>query len=565
MVIVAIASLAVTGTALADTWFPAASMSEPRAGQTATLLANGQVLVAGGYNGFIANIGGSHTNLDLAELFDVSTGAWTKAAPMLIPRSFQTATPLLDGRVLVIGGWETPPVWGKSAGEEHRLTAEAYDPASNSWTSIPTPEELQVVGSATRLPSGWVFLTGLFGSNESEASEGAALYDPAANVWERTAPSKHPREGTATLLLENGNVLMIGGVTSEHLFPPVHAVSTVLPIVEEYDPHTNEWVELKPMKEARTQETTTLMPGGDVLVTGGVNQINDGFYTYSAVSSTEMYDPTTNTWTALAPMAIAREQHTATLLPEGDVLVAGGGDCGGGQGCLGYGGSGDCCGASSAELYDPSTNSWSFTPPVLSGVEHTATLIPGGDLLITGGNLEPINTYELSSAEIYASRYPPDEPHTVANPQSAATSTTTTTAPTITSATQSHRTWSEGNTPAHARASKSKPPIGTTFSFTLNEQASVSFAFTQRTSGREVEGKCIAQTKQNSRRPACKRTVTRGTLSLTGHVGSNSVFFAGRLSRLEKLTPGDYTLVITARNTTGERSDPKSLSFTIVK
>jgi hypothetical protein len=551
-------SLAHAGTALADMWFPAASMSEPRAGQTATLLLNGQVLVAGGYNGFVANVGGSHTNLDLVEIFNANTDTWTRAAPMLIPRSFQAATLLQNGRVLVVGGWET------LAGEEKGPTAEAYDPASNTWTSIPTPEELQAVGSASLLPSGWVLLTGLFGPHSYGATQGAALYDPASNAWERTAPPKHPREGTTTVLLENGNVLMMGGFTSEQLFPPVHTVWTMLPIVEEYDPYTNEWTELAPMKEARTQEAATPMPGGDVLVTGGVNPINYGPFADSAVSSTEIYDPATNSWTVLAPMAIARERHTATLLPKGDVLVAGGGDCGGGEGCLGYGGSGDCCGASSAELYDPATNTWSFTAPVLSGVEHTATLMPDGDVLLAGGNLEPINTYELSNVAIYASSYPPDEPHTAQVPQSVAPTTSTSVPPTITNAVQSHKVWREGNALAHVSAYRSKPPIGTTFSFTLNEQARVSLAFTQRAGERKIKRKCVTQTKQNRDKPTCEHPVTVGTLAFTGHSGTNKVVFQGRISHSKTLKPGHYTLLITAINSAGARSASKSLSFTIV-
>jgi hypothetical protein len=93
----------------------------------------------------------------------------------------------------------------------------------------------------------------------------------------------------------------------------------------------------------------------------------------------------------------------------------------------------------------------------------------------------------------------------------------------------------------------------------------VSFAFTQRLAGRKVNGKCVAQTNKNRRKRFCKRTVTRGTLSFTGHAGTNKVSFQGRISRIKKLTPGTYTLVIIATTATGQRSQPKSLSFTIVK
>ena len=135
--------------------------------------------------------------------------------------------------------------------------------------------------------------------------------------------------------------------------------------------------------------------------------------------------------------------------------------------------------------------------------------------------------------------------------------------PTVANAAQSHSTWSEGN--RLATFSRKKPPVGTTFSFILNEQARVSFAFTQQVGGRKAKGKCVAQTKKNRHKPSCKRTVTRGTLSFTGHVGTNKVSFQGRISASKKLPLGRYKLVIIATNAAGQRSSPKSLSFTIVK
>jgi alpha-tubulin suppressor-like RCC1 family protein len=118
---------------------------------------------------------------------------------------------------------------------------------------------------------------------------------------------------------------------------------------------------------------------------------------------------------------------------------------------------------------------------------------------------------------------------------------------------ESHRTWHE---------SKHKP-IGTTFSFTLNQQATVSFAFTQLVRGRKIKGRCLAQTHKNRHQPTCTRTVTVGTLSLTAHAGVNKLFFKGRISHSKKLSPGRYTLVIRAR-AAGKSSTPRKLTFTIL-
>jgi streptogramin lyase len=136
--------------------------------------------------------------------------------------------------------------------------------------------------------------------------------------------------------------------------------------------------------------------------------------------------------------------------------------------------------------------------------------------------------------------------------------------PRITGATQSHRTWREGSKLA-AFARKRKLPAGTTFSFTLSEQATVSLAFTQQVNGRKVKGMCVTQTKKNRHKPACRRTLRRGMLSFAGHGGLNKVFFQGRISRSRKLKPGHYTLIITATNASGRHSRPVRLSFTIVK
>jgi hypothetical protein len=136
-------------------------------------------------------------------------------------------------------------------------------------------------------------------------------------------------------------------------------------------------------------------------------------------------------------------------------------------------------------------------------------------------------------------------------------------APAIGAAHQSAARWRDGNQLAHISRRKKRVPVGTTFSFSLNVQASVAFTFTQRLGGRSVGGKCVAETRKNSRRKSCNRTVTAGTLSFAAHPGSNRVAFQGRVSRSRKLRPGHYKLMITATNSAGP-SRPQSLSFTIV-
>jgi hypothetical protein len=138
------------------------------------------------------------------------------------------------------------------------------------------------------------------------------------------------------------------------------------------------------------------------------------------------------------------------------------------------------------------------------------------------------------------------------------------TTPVIAGASESHRSWREGGKLALVSRTR-KAPLGTTFSFALNEAARVSFAFTQRVAGRRVRATCVAPMRRNRHRPACKRTATRGSLSFAAHAGVNHVAFQGRLAGARKLPLGAYTLVITAADPGGRRAAPSRLAFTIVR
>jgi alpha-tubulin suppressor-like RCC1 family protein len=130
-------------------------------------------------------------------------------------------------------------------------------------------------------------------------------------------------------------------------------------------------------------------------------------------------------------------------------------------------------------------------------------------------------------------------------------------APTVTHATQTHRTWREA-----ARRTGRRAPVGTTFSFTLNEHAAVTLTFEQQSPGRRTKGSCVAQTRKNRRKVRCTRTVVAGVLSFTAGAGRRSLNFQGRVARSKKLRAGNYTLVITAR-AGGKTAAPARLSFTI--
>jgi putative cofactor-binding repeat protein len=134
-------------------------------------------------------------------------------------------------------------------------------------------------------------------------------------------------------------------------------------------------------------------------------------------------------------------------------------------------------------------------------------------------------------------------------------------APSLTAPSQSHEIWRAGS--KLASISK-RVPIGTVFSFSLDQRASVSLTFTQSLPGRRVADKCVVPRPSNQRKRRCKRTVISGTLPLVGHAGANKVSFQGRISSSRKLGPGTYSVSIAASNVAG-RSQKRTLSFTIVK
>jgi streptogramin lyase len=140
--------------------------------------------------------------------------------------------------------------------------------------------------------------------------------------------------------------------------------------------------------------------------------------------------------------------------------------------------------------------------------------------------------------------------------------------PVVSSAHESASKWREGNKAPQISArghGRHHVPLGTTFSFSLNELATVRFEFTRLATGRKVGHKCVAKNHRNAKRKSCARAVGAGTLSFGAHAGVNKVAFQGRIPRSKQLQPGRYTLVITATDSAGQISAPRNLAFTIVK
>jgi N-acetylneuraminic acid mutarotase len=333
--------------ARAPGWSATGGLAEARDHHTATLLSDGTVLVAGGRIG--PNADKSATS---AELYDPASGTWNATENMNGARDGQTATLLLDGRVLVAGG-------ASRAGMNALATAELYDPVRGTWTATGDMVAPGRGHTATLLSNGRVLVVGGDGNPTL-----AQLYDPASGTWTATGrPKIRYHVGHTATLLRDGRVLVTGG--------PPNGRDIGGPTAELYDPASGSWTVTGNMVRIRLGHTATLLSDGKVLVAGGYAEGGSSESTASA----EVYDPNSGSWTAITKMATIRSGGwTATLLTDGKVLVVGGFRSDG-NGVLG-----------STELYDPGTGTWTSAGNLATPrAGETATLLPGGQVLVVGG------------------------------------------------------------------------------------------------------------------------------------------------------------------------------------
>jgi hypothetical protein len=374
-----------TVTVAQSSFMPAGSMGTPRVNHTATLLANGTVLVTGGFIG--ASAGPSIAAS--AELFDPSTGGFSRTADMQTVRASHTAALLSDGRVLIAGGSALAADGDTCA---TLSSAELFDPGSGTFSPTGNMTAFRFGHTATTLKDGKVLIAG--GSDVSEDPDNgctglvfasAELYDPATKSFAPTGSMSDSRFGATATLLPDGRVLIAGGFTDGSISGTLMSLATS----EIYDPSTGTFALTGRMSNPRSRHTATLLQNSLVLIAGGVNEVP--LQPEETFASAEVYDPKTGTFTTsaqTASMSTPRSGHSATLLPSGKVLIAGGGD------------GSSMTSLSSAELFDPVTGVFSPTVSMMAKrAGHTATLLQNGGVLITGGSAGSGNV--LASAELY--------------------------------------------------------------------------------------------------------------------------------------------------------------------
>lgn len=243
-----------------------------------------------------------------------------------------------------------------------------------SWTVTGSLAEGRTGHTATRMPDGRVLVAGGNGSGGPLAS--AELYDPATGTWTATGNMIEARANHTATQLPDGRVLVAGGVGA----PTSEFFANILASAELYDPSTGEWSSTGAMSEIRVGHTATLLLDGTVLVAGGGSSSDgDG----GPLASAELYDPGSGQWTVTGSTIGSGPGRGATLLTDGQVLVVGGA-----VGDIELGGL--------AELYDPGTGTWSATAETAEvRFNHTATLLLDGRVLVAGSGTD------LASTELY--------------------------------------------------------------------------------------------------------------------------------------------------------------------
>ncbi|MET4579675.1 kelch repeat-containing protein [Ottowia thiooxydans] len=324
---------------------------------SATLLPDGRVFVAGGLDNNGEALRTSH-------FFHPLTNSWTQGPLLLAARSRHSATLLPDGRVLLAGGLGT--------GAAAIGTAEVLSTDGNAITPAPTTLALQARHShhALLLPAGEVLVTG--GADASGAALGSSQrYAPQPQPTVANAGGLAGSQWRLSTTLSDGSVLVTGGSRPDG--------NTPMP-AQRYDPSTNTWASVgAPFVDGRVEGTQTLLADGRVLLTGGQpGHVGNGVY------EADLYNPTTSAWSRAATAPRRRWGHTATLMPGGNVLVAGGRTSG-----------------NLADIYRPASNDWVPTAALPSWrSRHSATLLKDGRVMVAGGRGSD-GTSLLSSVDIY--------------------------------------------------------------------------------------------------------------------------------------------------------------------
>ncbi len=299
------------------------------------LLSDGRVFIAGGHNMQ------DYFGIQNGTIFNPTTLAWSSVPAMSFARWYPTVTALPDGRMLVSSG-------AINCEGCNATVPEIYDPKANSWTQLSNAAlNIPIYPHMFVLPDGRVLNTGSY-----ELPVPTRALNISTQSW--TTIDATVLDAGSAVMYAPGKILKTGSSANSE---PPYKNSAATAYVIDMTQGSPAWRAVNPMALARTYHNSTVLPDGNVLITGGEGTTNPADQS-TAVYAAEMWSPATENFTTMASMQIARVYHsTALLLPDGRVLVSGSGEFGTGS-----------INQLNAEIYSP--------PYLFKGARPTVTSSP---------------------------------------------------------------------------------------------------------------------------------------------------------------------------------------------
>jgi hypothetical protein len=331
----------------------------PRAGHQVTLLSGGQVVVTGG-----CAAAGCAAIQAAVERYDPVTGHFAPDGELAQPRVSHTASALPDGRLLVAGGW---------TGHAATASTEWRDPQTGRFVPGPRLSSPRMDGTSTVLDSGDVLLVG-GAAQTNHPVTGADRFVAATGQVAPAGDLQVPRAHHGAVKLRDGRVLVMGGLVGRN---------TATATAELYDPSTQNFRLTGALHTPRCKHAAVALADGRVMVLGGSADCNDR----KKLAETEIYDPATGTFSPGPMLQDPRYKvaNAAVVLPDGRVLIAGD--------------------ANDVEVWVPGAPRFERLPSPLGAslAFSTATLLPGGDVLVVGG----YNAGIVPTAQVWRLTLPP--------------------------------------------------------------------------------------------------------------------------------------------------------------